>query len=217
MNIVELLMKAGLAKEAAEKAAPDLKAAFDAEVKVHADKAADAEARAGRILAEKKEVQAKLETVTTERDEAKRAGMSEADRAKAEKADRERKDNEAAAERTRLANELAAERRGRAVDGIAARYRFRKDLPDGLARRELEGYLNGIDLADNAAVTTKLKAFEDSHKALIVTDTPGGTGDRGGAGDGTKGGGGDVEDATRQSASERAAYLQKQTSPAGRA
>ena len=139
----------------------------------------------------------------------KRAGMSDADRTKAEKADRERKDAEAESGRKKLESDLATERRGRSLDGLSARYRFRKDLPDGLARRELEGTLNGVDLADSTAVNAALKKFEDSHKGLIVTETPGGTGNRGGSGDGTGGGANDVQDAEKQSAAERSTYLQK--------
>jgi len=171
----------------------------------------DAEAKAGRILAEKKETQDKLTALETEVEALKESGLSDADKVKAETAKVIARAEKAEKDNADLITKFAASQRTVAMDKIAGSVKFIDALSPEAGRTLLNSHMAGIeDLTDQDAVTVAVDAFKESNKTLIAADSQAqGAGTpppEGGAGGGGAGG----IDPTKQSPAEREKYLQEQ-------
>jgi Skp family chaperone for outer membrane proteins len=199
------------ANEAAKAALGDdgLKALTDtlANSEALAKKFADAEAKAGRILSEKKEAQEKLSAMEAEIETLKKAGMTDADKTKSELDKYIKRAEKAEKDLVATQTEFAKAKRTVTLDKVASMVKFIDAVNPEAGRTLLEASLAAVpDLSDAEAVAAALVAFKESHKTLIAADSQA---SGGGTGRPSGGGGTGQTDPTKMSADERAAELKK--------
>lgn len=165
----------------------------------------DSEAKAARILSEKKEVQDKFVTLEGEIASLKESGLSDADKVKAENQKVLTRAETAEAALVTMKADFSKSQRTVAMDKIAGGVKFIDAITPEAGRTLLNSHLAGLeDLADESAVTTAIDAFKESNKGVIAADSQG-------SGAGTPqpvdGGGGGGGDPMKQSATEREASM----------
>jgi len=207
-SIIKLLVDFGMPEDKAKSAAKAVADAVKAEAEpAHEAVLKEAKAATSRILEEKKTAGEKLAVVESELAELKTSGLSDTEKLTAALEKAQSDLATAKAEADNRAHELKTQRRERGIDALVAGFKFKTDLPDGMGRRELAGYIADIDLDDNAAIDAATKSFTDTHNALLIADVPGGSGSHGDAGDGAKNNGDGKRAVADQSAEERQKFL----------
>lgn len=169
----------------------------------------DAEAKAGRILSEKKEALEKLNALESDVETLKKSGMSEADKIKSEYDKALKRAEKAEKDLAGLNAEFAKAKRTVALDKIANQVKFIDAVTPEAGRILLESALANVQALDDAdAVNAALTAFKDGYKTLIAAENQGT-----GAGTGRPGAGGAGQAAgktpDKMTAEERAADLKK--------
>jgi len=149
----------------------------------------DAEAKAGRILSEKKEALDKLATIEADVETLKTSGLSEAEKIKAEYTKVLKRAEKAEADFNAVQAEYGKAKRTVALDKIANTVKFIPAVTPDAGRILLESSLAAVaNLDDVEAVATVLNSFKEGYKSLIAADSQaagGGTG-RPGGGSGTQ-------------------------------
>jgi len=159
----------------------------------------DAEAKAGRILSEKKEALDKLTTLEADVETLKTSGLSEAEKIKAEYSKVLKRAEAAEANFAAVNAEFGKAKRTVALDRIAAQVKFIPAVTPDAGRILLESSLAAVaNLDDQESVATVLNSFKEGYKSLIAADSQaagGGTG-RPGGGAGSQAPGVDIEKMT---------------------
>jgi hypothetical protein len=153
---------------------------------VASKKLQDAEAKAGRILAEKKEAQERAAALEAEIETLKTGSMTESDKMKTIAEKETKRAAKAEADLSALQAEFGKAKRTVALDKLAASVKFIDAVNPEAGRILLEASLAQVsDLSNADEVTAALGTFKESHKALIAADSQasgGGTGRPNGAG-----------------------------------
>jgi len=144
----------------------------------------DAEAKAGRILSEKKEALDKLAAIEADVETLKTSGLSEAEKIKAEYTKVLKRAETAEANFNAVQAEYGKAKRTVALDKIANTVKFIPAVTPDAGRILLDSSLAAVqNLDDVEAVASALKAFNEGYKTLIAADSQaagGGTGRPGG-------------------------------------
>jgi len=131
----------------------------------------DSDGKAGRILAEKKELQDKLAAFESEVENLKKSGMSEADKMKSEYEKTIKRAEKAEKEHAALMAEYSKSKRTIAIDKIASTVKFIDAVTPEAGRILLESGLASVQSLDDAdALTAALTTFKESYKTLIAAD-----------------------------------------------
>lgn len=212
MNVDEIISKLTGTEAAKTALGEDVLAAITSTLTKAGDfekKLKDAEAKAGRILSEKKEAQEKLSALEADVENLKKSGMSDADRIKAEYEKALKRAEKAEKDFAQVQADFGKAKRTVALDRLTSQVKFIDAVNPEAGRILLESSLAAIaNLEDQEAVTAALSAFKESHKTLIAADsqaTGAGTGRPGGSAQGS--GNGPAID--KMTAEERAADLKK--------
>ncbi len=173
-----------------------------------ADKKAKEEAsKAGRILAEKKALQEKLEAVEADLETAKSSGKPEAEKTQAELVKAQKRAEKAEADLAKTNADFAKARRTVALDRIAQGVKYIDVVTPQAGRTLLEQALAGVEnMEDETAVAAALTAFKENNKTLIASESQGTGGGTGRPGAGASGGG-VPNDPTKQTVEQRRAVL----------
>jgi len=135
-------------------------------------KANDAEAKAGRILDEKKSAQEKATTLEGELKALKESGMSEAEKSTQANKDILARLEAAEATNKSLLAETAKATRTSSMDKIAGGLKFIDQLAPGAGRTLIESALSGVeDLSNEADVKAAMDGFRESNKAIIAAES----------------------------------------------
>jgi len=140
-------------------------------------KAKDNEAKAARILAEKKATQEKYEELANKLEEIQSADMSDMEKLQkeVEKAQSNREKLEAELNETKQAYKNTT--RKYELERIGGKINFLDTIPNDLREMSIEAAFKGVeDFTDEAAVNEALKGYVDSHKGIIASDKPSGGG-----------------------------------------
>lgn len=171
----------------------------------------ESEAKAGRLLDQKKEAVSKADVAEAELEELKSSGLSdgeklqkELDKEKAarEKAEADLKERDAKLSKTMRSHDL-----GRIASGV----KFLDTVPEDMRAFAIEKAFAEIeddDLSNAEKVKVVLDKFQEDHKGLIqAVDPASGSGGKGGSGGQGGAGSGGKKDPSEQSVEERQKHL----------
>lgn len=164
-------------------------------------------AKAGRILAEKKELQDKLAALEADIETVKAKGLPEAEKAQAELTKANKRAEAAEAKLAQTTADFAKAKRTVALDKIAQGVKYIDVVTPQAGRTLLEQALAGVEnMEDETTVAAALAAFKENNKTLIASESQGTGGGTGRPGAGASGGG-VPNDPTKQTVEQRRAVL----------
>ena len=139
-------------------------------------KVKEANAKAARILDEKKKVQDKFEELAKQLDEIQSSGLSEVEKFKKDmlkvQEDKTRLEKELNDTKTQYSRQM----RETKLDKILGKVRFLETIPQDMRLLSITTAFNEVeDLDDETAVNDALKRYVDSHKSVIESDSPKGS------------------------------------------
>lgn len=176
MSIEEIMGKLGsvLSKEELEelqKIRPEGSSKDDS-VEALTRKQKEADAKAARILDEKKKIKAQNEELLAKIEQLESTGLSEIEKVQKEleKANRAREKYEKELNDVQAAHKATI--RTQHLDTIKSKIKFLDNIPDDMRKLSIENAFKGVeDLSDEASVNETLKSYREANKGILQADT----------------------------------------------
>lgn len=144
-------------------------------------KIAEAEGKAGGILADKKKFQQKVDELQSKLDELEGKGLGEAEKLKLEMSRMQAKLDKAEKDKTDLESSYKTEKRNAELGKIAQKLKFLDSVPDDTRTLLISNELKDLeDLGNTVLVEERLKVVSEKYAGLLAADVPNGAGSRAG-------------------------------------
>lgn len=139
-------------------------------------KVKESNAKAARILEEKKKIADKYDELAKQLDDIKSSGLSEAE--KVQEDIKKAQENNAKLEKELADTKAQYQRQGREyrLEKIAKKIKFLESVPEDMKKMSIEASFSSVEnLDDETQVNETLKSFIEAHKGVIESDSPKGS------------------------------------------